>query len=308
MAGRRSKHAIDQGLLISLVGIFFALWIVKEISQNSAVLLFIVVAAGAIFIVPRLVRDSRRQSLYQKANAIIDHHIDQLARRRAQLVREDAYGRVQLDKWAKEIDYFVMHHVSPALTAKEQALLSRERTPIVQTISERAEILVQNRPVFTTFSSDLNPAEFEIFCAEQLKRCGWNAHVTLQSRDQGVDVIAEKWGLRVVLQCKLYSGPVGNHAVQEIAAGKAHAQAHWGAVVTNNRYTSAAEELASTNGILLLHYSDLVNLDSLLQSRHPGIAGFSKPRVSQTFSCPSCYAPVSQGQVFCGNCGTRVIS
>jgi len=34
--------------------------------------------------------------------------------------------------------------------------------------------------------------------------------------------------------------------------------------ITNNGYTSAAEELARTNGILLLHYSDLTNLDMLL--------------------------------------------
>lgn len=31
-----------------------------------------------------------------------------------------------------------------------------------------------------------------------------------------------------------------------------------------NRYTSAAEQLAATNGVLLLHYRDLQNLESLL--------------------------------------------
>jgi restriction system protein len=63
---------------------------------------------------------------------------------------------------------------------------------------------------------------------------------------------------------------VGNQAVQEIAAGKAHEQAYWAAVVTNNRYTSAAEQLAATNGILLLHYSDLPNLDAILQAKFAG--------------------------------------
>jgi restriction system protein len=97
-----------------------------------------------------------------------------------------------------------------------------------------------------------------------LKVAGWDAQVTIASRDQGVDVIAEKAGKRVVLQCKLYSGPVGNGAVQEIAAGRAHERADYAAVVTNSRYTAPAEQLASTNGILLLHYRDLSKLDELL--------------------------------------------
>ncbi|HLH07890.1 MAG TPA: restriction endonuclease [Terriglobales bacterium] len=117
-----------------------------------------------------------------------------------------------------------------------------------------------------TFSEEMSPSEFEAFCAEELRRNGWQARVTLQSRDQGVDVIAEKNGIRVVLQCKLYSSPVGNHAVQEAAAARAHEQAHFGIVVSNHRYTEPAQQLAATNGILLLHYRDLPGLDSALRA------------------------------------------
>ena len=89
----------------------------------------------------------------------------------------------------------------------------------------------------------------------------------MQSRDQGVDVVAEKDDVRVVIQCKKYARPVGNKSVQEVAAARAHEQARYGIVVTNNRYTPAAEQLASTNGILLLHYSDLQNLHNLIEKR-----------------------------------------
>jgi hypothetical protein len=41
---------------------------------------------------------------------------------------------------------------------------------------------------------------------------------------------------------------------------------HW-CVVSNNRFTAAAEQLAATNGILLLHYRDLKNLDALIVAR-----------------------------------------
>lgn len=49
----------------------------------------------------------------------------------------------------------------------------------------------------------MSPAEFEEYCAEELRQTGWKAQVTLQSRDR-VDVIAEKRNIRVVVQCKLY--------------------------------------------------------------------------------------------------------
>ena len=95
----------------------------------------------------------------------------------------------------------------------------------------------------------------------------------MQGRDQGVDVVAEKGSIRVVVQCKLYARPVGNKSVQEVAAARAHEQASYGLVVTNNRYTTAAEQLAATNGILLLHYRDLHNLDDILSSKGTVPAG-----------------------------------
>ncbi len=86
----------------------------------------------------------------------------------------------------------------------------------------------------------------------------------MHSRDQGVDIIAEKNRIRVVLQCKLYSRPVSNKSVQEAAAAKMHERAHYAAVVTNNRYTTSSEQLAATNGVLLLHYRDLAQLENML--------------------------------------------
>jgi hypothetical protein len=56
----------------------------------------------------------------------------------------------------------------------------------------------------------MTPAEFEAFCADRLRVCGWEVRLTPMGRDQGVDVIADKNGLRIVLQCKLYSNPVGD--------------------------------------------------------------------------------------------------
>ncbi len=115
------------------------------------------------------------------------------------------------------------------------------------------------------FDQKMTPTEFEHYCAKILTDQKWNAEVTQASGDQGVDIIAEKRGLRIVVQCKKYSKPVGNRAVQEIVAGIAHENAQRGVVVATNGYTRAAERLAASNNVLLLHYVDLPRIDRLLR-------------------------------------------
>jgi len=274
MARRKQKHLIRAqiafGLLV-VIGILF--WILAEALQNApsgsgnaiALVVLIIVVGIITFPVVRLIRRaSARNALLEKVRAMTDQQLEPLLRRRAQLVRLDSYGKPQHDKWAKEINYFIAQHIQPVLTASEQASLARNRTEVFEIIDQRVVAAQREQPVFQTFSDDMTPAEFETFCAEELRRAGWDARVTMQSRDQGADVIAEKGGRRVVLRCKLSARPVGNRAVQEVTAAKNHEQADFGIVVSNNRYTEPAEQLAATNRVLLIHYRDLQNLDDIL--------------------------------------------
>jgi restriction system protein len=110
----------------------------------------------------------------------------------------------------------------------------------------------------------ITPREFEQHCADYLSLRGWQAHATKYSGDQGADVIAKKSGIVVVLQCKKYTKPVSNKAVQEVYAARAFVGAAKAAVVSNQSYTESARLLAKKTGVLLLHYTDLERLDSLI--------------------------------------------
>lgn len=93
---------------------------------------------------------------------------------------------------------------------------------------------------------------FEKYCATVLQKNGFvNVSVTPGSGDQGVDVIAEKEGVRYAVQCKCYSSALGNTPVQEVCAGKSMYNCHVGVVMTNNYFTAGAKQLAKKNGILL---------------------------------------------------------
>jgi restriction system protein len=112
----------------------------------------------------------------------------------------------------------------------------------------------------------MTPIEFERLVAQRLTDWGWQAGTTKRSGDQGVDVIAEKNGVSLVVQCKHTSARVGNGAVQEAVAGRGFENAHHAAVVTSGPgYTSSARQLAQMNNVTLLHYDDIAGLTYLPQ-------------------------------------------
>lgn len=94
--------------------------------------------------------------------------------------------------------------------------------------------------------------EFEHYCGELLKKCGFQeVQVTRGSGDYGVDILAEKDGVTYAVQCKCYNVPVGVKAVQEAYAGRDYYDRMVGAVLTNQYFTQPAIEAARKLKILL---------------------------------------------------------
>lgn len=94
--------------------------------------------------------------------------------------------------------------------------------------------------------------QYEYQCAKMLRSKGFTkVSVTKGSGDQGIDVIAYSGGKKYGIQCKYYTSPVGNHAVQEAFAGAKFYNCDVAVVMTNNTFTPAARELAKKTGVLL---------------------------------------------------------
>ena len=93
---------------------------------------------------------------------------------------------------------------------------------------------------------------FEHWCAQLLRDLGYSeVSVTQGSGDQGVDVLAQKDGIKYAIQCKCYSSDLGNTPVQEINAGKTIYHCHVGVVMSNRHFTAGAKEAADATGVLL---------------------------------------------------------
>lgn len=87
--------------------------------------------------------------------------------------------------------------------------------------------------------------QFEYQCATILKKKHFKkVEVTKSSGDQGVDIIAYKHRKKYGIQCKYYTHPVGNKAVQEAYAGANFYDCEKVIVMTNATFTKSAAELA----------------------------------------------------------------
>lgn len=133
---------------------------------------------------------------------------------------------------------------------KKPDIPSLQKTPVEKYVSKP-----------TIDIDNMDGHSFEKFCADILKKNGFRDVVVTQgSGDQGVDILAKMGGVKYGFQCKHYSSPVGNKAVQEVYSGKNFYNCHVGVVITNSTFTSSAIELAEKNGILLWNRRKLTQM------------------------------------------------
>jgi HJR/Mrr/RecB family endonuclease len=106
----------------------------------------------------------------------------------------------------------------------------------------------------------LRGVPFELFLVDVFTMLGYVVETTKTSGDQGVDLIVTKNGMRTAIQVKGYEGSVGNGAVQEAFAGKAHYRCQHCAVITNSYFSRSATELANSTGCVLIDGTRLPDL------------------------------------------------
>lgn len=121
-------------------------------------------------------------------------------------------------------------------------------------IYQKVKVVAKKEPTRKEISMTygMEGHQFEYFCADILKRTNFgNVSVTPGSGDQGVDILAEKNGIKYAIQCKSYASPLSNKPVQEVNAGKMYYNCHVGVVMTNSIFTPGAEALARATNVLL---------------------------------------------------------
>ncbi|WP_328356335.1 restriction endonuclease [Mycobacterium sp. NBC_00419] len=102
--------------------------------------------------------------------------------------------------------------------------------------------------------------EFEHYVAAVLRGRGYDIEMTKATGDFGVDLIATRDGVRTAVQCKRAARLVNGAAIQQVVAGAAVYECTATMVVSNHRYTRAAEQLAEVHGCALVDRTRLARL------------------------------------------------
>lgn len=218
-------------------------------------------------------------------------YTDALIIKKDQLIYKDDYGDYIVNDWLKELHLFIdnkigeekeelaykcvvymwqRYNLDKVYIHSKEDLLEDFKNDLKYELGtfisdylyvitiERLE-LDEEVPIYSDAALS-DPIKFENAVAQDFISMGWTARTTTGSGDQGADVIAERDGMKYIVQCKLYSQPVGNKAVQEVISARVYFQGQIAMVVTNSSFTKSAKQLAESSNVLLVHYSILNNV------------------------------------------------
>lgn len=108
---------------------------------------------------------------------------------------------------------------------------------------------------------ELSPREFEEWTASLFSNLGFEkVTLTPQSNDKGIDVLAEKNGAKIAVQCKKYKGIVGSPAIQTFLGAMQNAEVDKGFFITTGTFSFEAEKMALDNPIELYDKIRLIEL------------------------------------------------
>ena len=173
-----------------------------------------------------------------------------LSRKFVQLTYMDEYDTREYSSFFSELDRF-MGKIIPELN-DDQRVVARN------IISEMVEMYASD-PInnIIRIDPDMNPLDYERYCANVFLQAGWTINMTPKTGDQGADIVINSDELTAVVQCKLYSQPVGNGAVQEVIAAREYYQAPIAIVVSNATFTTSARQLAAIANVVLMHHNEI---------------------------------------------------
>jgi restriction system protein len=125
------------------------------------------------------------------------------------------------------------------------AVKRAESTRYRRKVREWDQILASGMPEIDKMTG----TAFETRIAVLLRELGYKAEVTRATGDFGADIIAERGGVKTVVQTKRQASSVGVKAIQEGSASRHYYDADNVLIVTNSTFTPQARELAARAGV-----------------------------------------------------------
>lgn len=107
----------------------------------------------------------------------------------------------------------------------------------------------------------MSGVEFEHHVAQLLARQGYTNVSLTEQYDYGVDIVADRDGIRWGIQVKRYSGLVKAEAVRQVVTGLRLYGCDRAMVITNSTFSNVARRLAEGNDCVLIDRSNFNKLE-----------------------------------------------
>ncbi len=116
---------------------------------------------------------------------------------------------------------------------------------------------------------NMHPAEFEEYIADLFSKLGYKTETVGGSHDEGIDVMAEKDGIKHYIQCKKFiTQVVSVGAVRDFyGAITDHLAKGKGYFITTNKFTLEAEKFAEDKPIELINGQKLIKYIRLAENK-----------------------------------------
>jgi hypothetical protein len=99
---------------------------------------------------------------------------------------------------------------------------------------------------------------FEQAVANLFRNIGFTADVSNQGGDGGVDIILQKEGRRIAVQCKRYKSSVGPHVIRDLWGTMNYLGFDEGCIVTTTGFTKGVSDFAKDKNIFLIDLNDIL--------------------------------------------------
>jgi restriction system protein len=131
----------------------------------------------------------------------------------------------------------------------------------------------------------MQPGEFENYVADLFSRLGFKTEAVGRSHDGGIDVIAEKGGIKHYIQCKKFiTQEVGVGAIRDFYGAIAnHLAQGKGYFITTNKFTLEAEKFAEDKPVELIDGQKIIKYIRLAEKESGRLE-----RETTMENCPQC--------------------
>jgi len=99
---------------------------------------------------------------------------------------------------------------------------------------------------------------FEQAVANLFRNIGFTAEVSNQGGDGGVDIVLQKAGRRIAVQCKRYKSSVGPHVIRDLWGTMQYLGFAEGCIVTTTGFTKGVTSFAEDKDIFLIDLNDIL--------------------------------------------------